>query len=83
MITPTITTQAKPSPNREPTTALVTRSPMSRKPPMAVRMPSATAKILVISGNRVPVWRRRRAVAGAAAAGRAGWAGHAPRPRRH
>jgi len=39
--TPTGTTHASASPNREPTTALVTRSPMSRNPPMAVRMPSA------------------------------------------
>lgn len=40
--TPTTTTQPSDMPNREPTTALVTMSPMSRNPPMAVRMPSAT-----------------------------------------
>jgi hypothetical protein len=40
-MTPTTTAQPSESPNRDPTTALVTKSPMSRKPPIAVRMPSA------------------------------------------
>ena len=38
-MTPTMTTQVSVSPKREPTTLLVTRSPMSTKPPMAVRTP--------------------------------------------
>ena len=42
--TPTITTSPSDQPNRAPTWALVTRSPMSTKPPMAVRMPRATLK---------------------------------------
>ena len=45
-ITPTTTTIPSDSPKRAPTWALVTMSPMSTKPPMAVRMPSATAKNL-------------------------------------
>jgi hypothetical protein len=43
-ITPTTTAQPSESPKREPTTALVTRSPISTKPPIAVRMPRATPK---------------------------------------
>src|SRR3954454_5861417 len=42
--TPTMTTHPRDRPNRAPTWALVTRSPMSTKPPIAVRMPSATSK---------------------------------------
>src|SRR4051794_2803398 len=42
--TPTMTTQPRERPNRAPTCALVTRSPMSTKPPIAVRMPRATSK---------------------------------------
>src|SRR3954451_16415617 len=41
---PPITTQPSERPKRAPTCALVTRSPMSTKPPIAVRIPSATAK---------------------------------------
>ena len=42
--TPSATTQPSDSPNRAPAWALVTMSPMSTKPPIAVRMPSARAK---------------------------------------
>jgi hypothetical protein len=41
--TPTTTTQARERPKRDPTTAFVTRSPMSTNPPMAVRMPRVAA----------------------------------------
>jgi hypothetical protein len=58
--TPTGTTQSSASPKRDPTTELVTRSPISRKPPIAVRMPSATAKMFFISGSPVPACRRRQ-----------------------
>src|SRR5436190_13771105 len=49
--TPTTTTHAKDIPNRAPTTALVTRSPMSTKPPIAVRMPRATASSRFIAAT--------------------------------
>src|SRR3954447_7360221 len=42
-MTPSTVAHARDNPNRDPTWALVTRSPMSTKPPIAVRMPSATA----------------------------------------
>ena len=51
-ITPTTTTQTSAKPKRDPTTVLVTKSPMSTNPPMAVRIPSATEKIFVIIGIR-------------------------------
>ena len=77
--TPTGTTQASASPNLDPTTALVTRSPISRNPPMAVRMPRATAKIFFISGSPARVRRRHRAGADATRMGRVGRAAHARR----
>lgn len=46
--TPITTTHASESPKRDLTTALVTRSPISTKPPIAVRMPSATPKTRLI-----------------------------------
>ena len=46
--TPTATTHASDMPKREPTTAFVTRSPMSTKPPIAVSTPRATAKSFFI-----------------------------------
>ena len=56
-ITPTTTTHASESPNRLPTTALVTRSPMSRNPPIAVRMPSATPRSLFTRRSPRRAWR--------------------------
>jgi hypothetical protein len=41
--TPRTVTHAKADPNRAPTRALVTRSPMSTNPPIAVNTPNATA----------------------------------------
>src|SRR6266571_5413989 len=43
-ITPTTSTQASARPNRAPVAVAATRSPMSTKPPTAVRMPSATSR---------------------------------------
>jgi hypothetical protein len=47
-ITPTTTAQPSESPNREPTTALITKSPISRNPPIAVRMPRARPRTFFI-----------------------------------
>src|SRR4051812_16949819 len=52
---PTIVTQPRDRPKRAPTWALVTRSPMSTKPPMAVRIPRAMAKIC-FTGSPLPPW---------------------------
>ncbi len=37
-------------PKRAPVSVLATRSPMSTKPPMAVRIPSVTPKIFFMRG---------------------------------
>src|SRR4051812_42446186 len=53
--TPTTVAQASDRPKRAPTCAFVTRSPMSTKPPIAVRIPKATAKTFF---TRSPPHRR-------------------------
>src|SRR4051812_23793117 len=67
--TPTGTTQARFMRNRAPVAALATRSPMSTKPPIAVRIPSVISKTfftpssLVLCGERsesVPIGLERR-----------------------
>src|SRR4051812_40876553 len=51
--TPTGTTHASFSPKREPVSAFATRSPMSTKPPMAVRMPRPRATVFFTSAATV------------------------------
>src|SRR3954452_19537335 len=55
-MTPRTVAQTNESPNRAPTWALVTRSPMSTKPPMAVRTPSATAKSFFTCASSPGAW---------------------------
>jgi hypothetical protein len=52
-ITPTATAQPSESPKREPTTALVTRSQISTKPPIAVRMPRGLRKSFSLAATQL------------------------------
>src|SRR5437868_6429618 len=58
--TPIGTTHASSSPNRAPTAALATRSPMSTKPPIAVRIPRVRARTFFTSLASSAVRRQER-----------------------